>query len=289
MEEEKNAESSQSIETADLDLRRYRLILEYDGTDFFGWQVQPEQRTVQGVLEETLARFYGVEIRVHGSGRTDTGVHALGQVAHFDAVDKYAPAVINNGLNALLPADVRVLEVHLVPEDFHARYSARWRWYRYRIYTRQRALGRQFGWWQQHELDWEILTRCAATLPGEHDFSSFSKSDPPVEDRRCYVYAAHWDFDEDEWLFHIVANRFLRHMVRQLVGVMVDVARGRFTTEQFVEMLNNPGKTYSIFTAPAGGLCLMKVGYGTFPMMDEDHKNVCGFPFKINPETPEKS
>jgi tRNA pseudouridine38-40 synthase len=278
---ELNVESGQPDGVTPQSSQRYRLILEYDGSRFYGWQVQPEGRTIQGTLEEVLSRFYSGPVRIHGSGRTDTGVHARGQVVHFDAPAKHEPQVLHKGLNASLPEDVRILEVTRVSEEFHARYSAHWRWYRYNLLTRERAIGRTYGWWTRHDINRNVLVSCSAALVGEHDFGSFSKADPDSDNQRCYIFAASWSFDEAEWSFHVVANRFLRHMVRRLVGGMVDAARGRFTENQFIDMLNVKGDADPVYTAPAQGLCLMQVGYAPFPMLKEGGEHAFDFPFEL--------
>lgn len=288
MASQQNGLTSKLAEEAETEERRYRLTLEYDGTDFFGWQLQPDQRTVQGVLEESLGQLFSASIRVHGAGRTDARVHALGQVAHFDAPARFEPEVIRDAVNHHLPADVRVLSVQPAKPDFHARFSARWRWYRYRIFSRQRALERQHGWWPGVQFDPRSLEQAAAAIVGEHDFSSFASADTETGNHLCRINVACWELGDDEWRFHIVADRFLRHMVRSLVGTMSDAARGRFSLDQFVEILNSRRKDHLVFTAPASGLCLMKVGYDLFPALDEDYPNVQTFPFEINPGATEE-
>lgn len=261
--------------------QRYRLLLEYDGSDFFGWQFQPDQRTVQGKIEQALAELYGQSVQVCGAGRTDAGVHALGQVAHFDAPKRFELEVIQKAVNYYLPADVRVLGAAAAPLDFHARFSARWRWYRYRVFTRERAIERYYGWWTRFDFDTECLANAAATLLGEHDFSAFSCADTDTEDHRCQVHVSHWEQMEGEWHFHIIADRFLRHMVRCLVGTMMDAARGRFSVDYFREILESQRKNHAVFTAPGRGLCLMCVGYGPFPALDDMNRQAQVFPFSL--------
>jgi tRNA pseudouridine38-40 synthase len=254
--------------------QRYRLTVEYEGSDFFGWQWQPQQRTVQAVLESALAGVFGQAIRIYGSGRTDAGVHALGQIAHFEAPARFETPKLELALNANLPPDVRVHHLLRTTPDFHARFSARWRWYRYRMFIQPSALERHFGWYLKYQLNADILRQCAEHLPGIHDFTAFSKIDlDAAEDKHggnCLVYAAGWELLPEEFRFHIVANRFLRHMVRTLVGAMVDVARGHFDREWFLDLLNNTLKSDRVFNAPAQGLCLMQVGYGEYPYREAD-------------------
>jgi tRNA pseudouridine38-40 synthase len=257
---------------------RYRLLLEYDGTDFFGWQFQPGFRTVQGDIEKALWHLYAVPIRIYGAGRTDTGVHALSQVAHFEASNKYSPSVLIKALNYFLPEDVRIRQIELATPDFHARFSARWRYYRYRIYLTPKAVERHYGWRPRHAFDLEILHHLASKLKGEQDFASFSGIDPETEHYRSYIHLCLWEQLTEELRFHIVANRFLRNMVRRLVGTMTDVARGRFTEEYFQSLLNDPIPGCNLYTAPPRGLCLMQVGYDIFPKIDlnqADELNFC--------------
>jgi tRNA pseudouridine38-40 synthase len=261
--------------------QRYRLTVEYDGSDFCGWQFQPELRTVQGVLETALKTIFQQDLRVYGSGRTDTGVHALGQIAHFEAPARFETRKLQLALNANLPPEVRVYDLLETAPDFHARYSARWRWYQYRIFTRPRALERQFGWYLKYSLNADILQESARLLIGDYDFTAFSSIDPQAaEDKHggnCLVYAAGWELLPDEFRFHIVANRFLRHMVRGLVGTMVDAARGRFDLAEISTLLQGQ-KLLPLFNVPGRGLCLMQVGYGEYPFRETDSKDKLALP-----------
>jgi tRNA pseudouridine38-40 synthase len=264
--------------------QRYRLTVEYEGTDFFGWQWQPQRRTVQAVLEAALAVVYRQEIRIYGSGRTDAGVHALGQIAHFDAPVRFETRKLQLALNANLPPDIRVHDLLETSPDFHARYSAHWRWYQYRLFTRPRAVELQFGWYLKYRLNADILQQSAELLLGAHDFTAFSRIDPEAtEDRHggnCLVYAVGWELLPHEFRFHIVANRFLRHMVRTLVGSMVDVSRGHLNQEWFIDLLNETPKSDLVFNAPAKGLCLMQVGYGIYPYCELELNDTLILPIK---------
>jgi tRNA pseudouridine38-40 synthase len=249
--------------------QRYRFNVEYDGTEFAGWQWQPGVRTVQEILETALERIFGHLIRVNGAGRTDAGVHALGQTAHFDAPPKLDPSKLQLALNGQLPQDVRIFNIQKAAADFHSRHLAKWRWYRYRVFKRPRAVERQLGWFPKYRLRSEVLQQAAHYLIGAHDFTSFSCCRVGEGDIRhgasCIVYAAGWELSPEEWRFHIVANRFVRHMVRGLVGAMVDVGRDRFDLGEFTGLLDNPRKPNLIYNAPARGLCLMQVGYEDYP------------------------
>jgi tRNA pseudouridine38-40 synthase len=240
---------------------RYKLTLQYDGSRFFGWQKQTAERTVQGVLEAALAELNeGERVPVTGAGRTDTGVHALGQVAHFDLTTHLDTATLLRALNARLPEDLRGLELATVSADFHARYSAIARHYRYQCYSGANLLYRNQAW-LTGELELSQLQSAAALVQGEHDFLSFSKWDAERQHHRCTVYRSEWTRDGKMIVYHIAANRFLHHMIRYLVGCMVAIAQGRFTMEAFTALLTEPRKAVKLLKAPPQGLILEKVDY----------------------------
>lgn len=266
---------------------RYRATVEYDGAEYCGFQWQPNAPTIQGAIETALKKLFDQDIRVSAAGRTDSGVHALGQVIHFDAPDKFSPAQLEQALNGNVPFDIRVCEVRTAPPDFHARYSACWRGYCYRLFTRLRAVERQYGWKPKRLQNAHLLPELAGYLSGEHDFSAFCSAEADLSadvnqhGHCCVIYAAGWVEAEGEWRFHIVANRFLRHMVRYLVGAMVDTCRGRFTPDQFREFLRQAKKSHDILSAPAHGLCLMRVGYAPYPDMEIDGGKNQAFPYVL--------
>lgn len=260
------------------DIKRRRFDLEYDGTDFFGWQLQNDVRTVQGVCESALEQLVGIPCRVQGAGRTDAGVHAFGQVVHADLPAKFSMDVLLKGINHFLPADVRALRVTPVPSDFHSRFSAQWRYYCYTVYQRSRAVGRQYGWYPNFQFNSSLLDKLASALLEVKEYTAFSAVDSEVENHQCDVKVAFWEDQANEFKFHIVADRFLRHMVRMLVGTMLETARGRFSEDQFLEMLHTNKSDFSVYTAPACGLCLMRVGYGKFPYLETDEIEIQRFP-----------
>lgn len=240
---------------------RFKMILQYDGSDFSGWQIQAKDRTVQGVLETALARFnHGEGVRVTGSGRTDAGVHALGQVAHFDLDTGLDPDSLLRAINANLPEDIRCRELEVVDTDFHARYSAKYRQYRYQCYTGSNILFRNQAW-LTGPLASEDLNSSAAIVVGDHDFLSFAKWNPDLDHYRCRVDQSLWFEDNMMLIYRIVANRFLHHMVRYLVGCMVAIAKNRFSIEEFSDLLYSPRKNVHLFKAPPQGLILEKVTY----------------------------
>jgi len=258
--------------------QRFVLRIEYDGTAFCGWQIQENDRTVQGEIEKALFKLYTRKIRLTGAGRTDAGVHASGQIAHFNANSKYSTETIQKALNFYLPEDVRILSCWNAPPEFHARFSARWRYYVYRLYKSERALFRQFGWHARDIVNSAQLNSVAQLLLGDHDFTAFCASDAVDDHHHCLVYKALWIEQADEYQFHIVANRFLKHMVRMLVGVSLDVARGRYPSDKISELFDTGDKGNLVITVPAQGLYLMTVGYGDFPFIDIAGKEELIFP-----------
>jgi tRNA pseudouridine38-40 synthase len=237
-----------------------RLLIEYDGSDFFGWARQPDARTVQGVLEEALQRVTQRELRLSVAGRTDTGVHARGQVASHTG----EPAPVS-ALNGVLPRDVRVLESEPAADGFDARRDAASRTYRYRLFTRRVAspfeLGRALHW--PHRLDRPALERCAALLVGTHDFTAFTPTQTDHVLFRRRVLRAEWlDAPGDVVDFWVEADTFMRHMVRTLVGTMLEVASGKRPEDDFARLLAGRPRRESGETAPAHGLYLESVSYG---------------------------
>ena len=241
--------------------RTLRLDLEYDGSGFVGWQTQAWKRTVQTTLEMAMRTLLQEEVTPVGSGRTDAGTHALGQVAHAHIRSSMKAGRVHRGLNALLPEDVAVLRVLEVPADFHARYSALGKRYRYRIDTVRRALGRHAVWTLPRGLDLEPMAAAAAGLKGVLDFRAFCKADPRPDSFACRIDAAEWRQAGHRWTFEIEADRFLRHMVRALVGTLVEVGQGKRSPEEFLELLRGADRSRAGATAPARGLCLLRVRY----------------------------
>lgn len=245
---------------------RYCIELAYDGTHFCGWQVQPGERTVQQVVEAALTLLLRQPIHLTGSGRTDTGVHAHHQPAHFD-VDVAAP-IADTGqilyrLARLLPPDVKPTALFAVADTFHARFSALARTYHYYICQRPDPFRRFFSAFVGQPLDFGAMNEAAAQLLGEHDFTTFSKTKGNVAHYRCRISEARWMPDEAAGTatFTITANRFLRGQVRLLVGTLLDVGRGRLTGADFGAALAAQDRARSSGAAPAEGLTLWRVAY----------------------------
>ncbi len=245
---------------------RFKLVLQYDGSRFFGWQIQKSERTVQGEIEAALEHLTGERRPLTGSGRTDRGVHATGQVAAVSLPSRWSSAELKRALNAVLPTDIWVQEIHRVHRDFHPRYDALERSYRYRVGTAEETRSpfhRSWCWPLGAELDPQPMNEAAGALPGRHSFKSFRKEGQPERGEECTVVSAGWKaWDGLGMTFEITADRYLHHMVRYLVGTMVDIGRGRRPLEDFQELLTDPdGALTTSPPAPAAGLFLIRVDY----------------------------
>ena len=250
---------------ASVNQHNIRLVLEYDGTFFKGWQIQPNQRTVQGELEARLGRLFNQPVRVIGSGRTDTGVHALGQVANFHTSKSMPPDRLQNALNAMLPPDIVIRQAQEVSEKFHARFDAKCREYIYQIGYRKRAIGREYAWWIRSPLDLSAMQQAASMLIGYRDFTSFCVAAKEKEDRRCQVFCCDWHAKKDGVSFSIQANRFLRAMVRSIVGTLVDIGRGARAPDAIAAIIEARDRRCAGASAPPQGLFLKQVIYAGLP------------------------
>jgi len=240
---------------------RYKIIIGYDGTDFAGWQYQPDFRTVQGELEKALREFGEGAISVTGAGRTDAGVHALGQTAHFDLKREIAPQDLRAALNAKAPGDIYVKSLESVPADFHARFSAQWRRYLYVIAKEPSPIGRRFSWYPPFDYDFKILQQIVSDILGGNDFAGFCRAKSQKENTICTVAYAAWTQNDSQYVFEITADRFLHEMVRLLVGTMIDIARRRFDPDRLVNILHSGDVALCGGAAPPQGLFLAEVGY----------------------------
>jgi tRNA pseudouridine38-40 synthase len=240
-----------------------KVVLEYDGTSFAGWQQQARGRTVEAELKRALRSIVGRDVTVYAAGRTDAGAHAEGQVANFHTDGRIAPQRLMAALNARLPDDVSVLSADPVDEDFHARYSAKWRRYRYRYLDRpaRPAIERGRCWHVRGPLDVDEMSRAARALIGKHDWTSFCSASEPVDGRvremRFATVSRRGDFVELE----LVGEGFLRGMVRSIAGALAEVGRGRRPARWVGEVLRARDRRRAPRTAPAGGLTLMEVIY----------------------------
>jgi len=251
--------------------RTVRIDLAYDGGGFHGWQVQPGLRTVQGELSRLVSRLLGREIVPTGAGRTDAGVHALGQVAHVSGLDASETERVCRALAAMAPDDVDIREVREVAPVFDARFSAQWRRYEYRLGFRPDIFRRRLEWQVLPDLDREAMDAAAAQVPGERDFSSFCKTASLRENNRCDVRLCRFEWDGDSAIFHIRADRFLHHMVRTLAGTLVEIGRGRRAPEDMGAILSARDRRAAGAMAPPHGLYLAAVGYP--PELDDPASN----------------
>lgn len=250
------------------DEKNIRLILEYKGTAYAGWQSQDGPATVQDEVIAAIRKTTGQSVTVTGAGRTDAGVHALGQVANFRIRHDIAPEKYREALNHYLPDDIRVHEATEVPAAFDARRSARWKRYRYLLADERSALYRDYRWEVPYRLDGERMREAAALITGAHDFSAFCVVASRKEDNRCTIYHSQWRRTGPLWVYEIRGNRFLHTMVRCLVGGMVNLARcapdqnqHNLTLDRFADILIKPGADRVTFTAPPQGLYLVSVHY----------------------------
>jgi tRNA pseudouridine38-40 synthase len=239
-----------------------RLEIEYDGAGFRGWARQPGLRTVQGELEAALATVLREPVQLTVAGRTDTGVHARGQVASF-RVDTAPPPTLTRSLNALAPDDVAVTAAEVVADGFDARRDARSRSYRYRILARRvpDPFERGRALWWPHRIDHAALDACAAALRGSHDFTAFTPTQTEHVRFERDLLAASWQRDGDILSFRVTADAFMRNMVRALVGTMLEVSSARRTVENFTQLLEGAPRSAAGETAPAHALYLESVKY----------------------------
>lgn len=240
---------------------RYKLTIEYDGTNFSGWQIQPDDVTIEGTLENAFSTVLQQEVDLIGQGRTDAGVHARGQVAHVDLPLNIDLAKVLNGVNKMVGEEIEVRDIELVPEDFHARFDAISRQYEYTITRRSIPTMHRYAWSLYQPVDEDKLRECASLLKGELDFDGFSKFNEDNRTTLCEIQYSEFEFNGEVIRYHIRANRFLRNMVRRLVGTMVHVAQGKKSVQEFREILENSALKQPTHTAPAKGLVLKKIFY----------------------------
>ncbi len=242
---------------------RYKLTIEYDGSRYAGWQIQKSDRSVQGELLDTASNIFETnQIELYGAGRTDAGVHARGQVAHLEVPEsRLTPEQIQVKMNEGLPHDINVLRVEKCNPRFHARHDARNRSYVYQISKRRDAFGKKYLWWVRDKLDVDAMRATAASLVGFHDFQSFGDIEREEQSTMIDLTRLEIKEDADRIYIHISGSHFLWKMVRRIVGVLVEVGRGRMdmsTPEQFLKV---PSKDPGRFTAPPSGLFLEKIDY----------------------------
>lgn len=244
--------------------KNFKMTIEYDGTRFHGWQIQKADPTIQAAIEDALATMTGQPVRLNGAGRTDAGVHALGQVANFHCDTRLDARDIQRGLNSLLPPDIVVRSCRIVAASFHARFDAKSKRYRYRISNQPEpnAIGRQYEWFVRHPLDASTMRAALNQFVGRHDFSAFEGTGSPrAHSVRTVSKADLCVVSQGRLEVIIAADGFLRYMVRNIVGTTVAVGSGKFAVSDVSDILASGDRSQAAPTAPPQGLCLVAVEY----------------------------
>lgn len=241
---------------------RYFITFSYDGTAYHGWQIQPHSVTVQEELQKALSTLMRKPMEVVGAGRTDTGVHARKMIAHFDHDEVQDCSQLVYKLNKLLPRDIAVQHVEPVADDMHARFSAKSRTYHYYVHLDKNPFLRSYSWQVYGNPDFELMNRAARVLMEYKDFTSFSKVNTDTKTNDCTITEARWDrVGEDQWRFTVTANRFLRNMVRAIVGTLMEVGRRRMTIEQLRSVIEAKDRCRAGDSVPGNALFLVEVLY----------------------------
>jgi tRNA pseudouridine38-40 synthase len=241
---------------------RYFITLSFDGTAYHGWQIQPHSVSVQEELQKALTTLLRMPVEVVGAGRTDTGVHARKMVSHFDINAELDCQQLVYKLNKLLPRDIAVQHVEQVSDDMHARFSAKSRTYHYYVHLGKNPFLRSYSWQLYGNPDFELMNKAAVVLMEYMDFTSFSKVNTDTKTNDCTITEAHWDrVGEGQWRFTITANRFLRNMVRAIVGTLMEVGRGRMTIEQLRQVIEAKDRCRAGDSVPGNALFLVDVKY----------------------------
>ena len=237
----------------------YKLTISYDGSNYSGWQIQPSEKTIQGEIQDSIRQiFNNKSINLIGSGRTDSGVHANNQVANFNTNTNISLEKVKDAINSKIDNDIYIKSCEIVDDDFHSRFSAIKRNYIYKISTSYNVFNRNSVWCVRWKLDKKKLNQCANFIKEQIDFRNFCKGVSQKQNNMCQIFISEWSFDQNSFIFRIEANRFLHHMVRFLVGTMVEVSRGRYKFSEFESMFKD-GKKISVLKSPSHGLILNKI------------------------------
>ena len=240
---------------------RYFLELAYNGTNYHGWQYQPNATSVQETLNKALSTILKTTIDIVGAGRTDTGVHAKQMFAHFDYdLEIDIPQLIHK-LNSFLPKDIAIFNIHLVHNDAHARFDATKRTYQYHIHQQKDVFENENSWYYQNELNVEKMNQACKILFDHTDFECFSKVNTEVNTFNCKIHEANWQQNSNQLVFTISADRFLRNMVRAIVGTMINIGLGKVTLPEFKKIIESKDRSQAGFSVPAHGLYLTKIEY----------------------------
>ena len=240
---------------------RYFLEFAYKGTNYHGWQYQPNASSVQETLNKALSTLYKTEIDLVGAGRTDTGVHAKQMFAHFDLDFEIDVPHYIHKLNSFLPADIAILNIHLVTDDNHARFDATKRTYEYHIHNTKEVFSADTSWHYHNQLNIELMNEACKELFNHTDFECFSKVHTDVNTFNCKIMEAHWQQNGNKLIFTIAADRFLRNMVRAIVGTMVNIGLEKVSLQEFQQIIESKDRNKAGFSVPAHGLYLTNVEY----------------------------
>lgn len=244
-------------------MQRFFIYLKYDGAAYHGWQVQPNARSVQAELERALSTLLRQELSVVGAGRTDTGVNARMMTAHFDTDATVDCKQLAYKLNRILPRDIAVDRVEPVSQDMHARFSATSRTYHYYVHTGKDPFAHAYSYELPFKVDFDKMNQAAAVLLTVSDFAAFCKSNSDAKTTLCRVTSAQWvRVSDGHWYFHITANRFLRNMVRAVVGTLIDVGRGKISMDDFTQIIAGKNRQQAGESVPGNALFLENIGYG---------------------------
>jgi tRNA pseudouridine38-40 synthase len=243
---------------------RYKIELAYNGTRYAGWQIQPNAPTIQEAIDKALSTICNQPIETMGCGRTDAGVHAKFFVAHFDGPETL-PTDLAHRLNKMLPSDIHIMSTSICKPDFHARFDATLREYEYHIQPKKDPFAPNTFWWTAQVFDLTSMNQCAAMLVGERSFIAFCKGDAPNNNPNCTVFKAYWQSTDRGYVFTIQANRFLRNMVRAIVGTLLEVGMGKMSVSDFQHILVKGNRSDAGASVPAEGLYLTQVTYPDAP------------------------
>lgn len=242
--------------------RRYFIYFSFNGGAYIGWQIQPNGISVQEVLQKAFSTILRTNLEITAAGRTDAGVHARCMIAHFDYEGDYLIDLeFVNKLNSLLPGDIGIEKIVKVKQDAHARFDAVSRRYEYYLITEKNVFLNEFAMRVFHPLDFDAMNQAAETLYEYTDFTSFSKLHTDVKTNNCKITRAQWTFEKDKWVFTIEADRFLRNMVRAIVGTLLEVGRGKMTVAEFKQVIEAKNRCNAGMSVPAKGLYLVNVEY----------------------------
>lgn len=250
------------------EIKRYFLELSYKGTPFHGWQIQNNAFTVQECVESALSTYFRKEISIMGSGRTDTGVHASMQVCHFDWEGDLDRVKFLKAINGILPKEISIYRIRQVQPKAHARFDADKRSYYYRIIFQKNPFLEDLAWLSYFVPDVNLMNLAAETLMQHEDFECFSKVHTEVNHFRCKIFSAHWEQKDGELLFHITANRFLRGMVRAIVGTLMEIGLGKRSPEEMEKIILSKDRSKAGKAAPANGLFLSRIQYPEIIYLD---------------------